>query len=405
MEICCSKPKILMIILDGFSSKYMKKDMCPNLFNLAKKYYFSKLEPMFGFQGIGAAIFSGASSNITGIFTEFSLQKNVTLVNSGLLRVLMRLTDKIPDDDLCSMTKYMLLKLFGDKRPGISNVIPYQIMSYFSPKIRKEFTEEKSLGNIKTIFDVLREYNMTYELQRPSYRNEIAMINSFATRMKSSKIPDLSVIHICSLDHIGHKYGPYSSEIKYAIKKIDNHITKLIYDRRNIITIIFSDHGLIPVTNYVDLFKILKQLPLKLEKDYLIFLDSTIARFWFFNDYAKNMIRKKLSELRCGNILSKSDMKKLLIDNIGKEYGELFFALKEGYTFFPDFFRKNIPPKGMHGYAFQSYDAPIILIHAENYKDNFKKKECVKFLDITPTLLDLFKLPTLITCEGDSLLQ
>lgn len=397
-----------MIILDGFSSNYMQRDLCPNLYDLSKANYFSKLEPMFGFQGVGAAIYSGASPNTTGVFTEFILQKNEFVAESQLLRAFLRFTDKVPNDRLCANARNILFRILG-KRHGISNVIPSQLLAYFSPKLKDEFTTKNILRHVPTIFDILRENDMSYELQRPAPRLENAAINDIIDRLERRKIPDLTVIHPCSIDLIGHKFGPHSSHIKRTVKKVDQQMYRIIrsigFSSEKILLIILSDHGMSPVTRKYDMLELLDQLSLTGGKDYLVFLDSTMARFWFFNKRARKLIYERLSTLKCGQMLHKSDMKKLGINNIGQEYGELIFALNEGYTIFPDFFRKCNPPKGMHGYAFPVYDSPIMIMYAPIFSGIFKRKRIAKYVDIMPTILEWFDLPIPQTCEGTSLLS
>ncbi len=97
-------------------------------------------------------------------------------------------------------------------------------------------------------------------------------------------------------------------------------------------------------------------------------------------------------------------MQKFGIDKIGREYGDLIFALKDGYTIFPDFFRKYRPPKGMHGYVFPIHDAPIIIIFDPSLSTDFKRKGVVRHIDIMPTILELLHLRVPETCEGESLL-
>ncbi len=399
--------KIILIILDAFSSNYLRRELCPSLYDASRAHYFSEIEPMFGFQGVGAAIYSGASSNTTGVFAEFVLEKNKIITRSRFLKAFTRLADQVPNDNLSTNARNLLFRLLGKKRHGISNVIPPPLLGYFSPKLKKEFTEEESLGGVQTIFDILREHGMSYELQRPSPRSENAVVDDIISRAKKRRIPDLAVVHPCSLDIIGHDFGPTSHDMKHALADIDRQMHRIINSLKSlseeIVTIIMSDHGMNPVNKTIDLRPILSHPSLKIGKDYLVFLDSTMARFWFFNDGARKLICDRLSMLTCGQILNESDMEKLEISNIGYEYGEVIFALNEGYVLFPDFFRKHRPPKGMHGYAFPSYDAPILVIHAPNLSENFRRK-AVRFIDVAPTVLELLNLPLPPTCEGCSLL-
>lgn len=398
--------KVLLLILDGFSSKFLEKNICPNLYKIAQQEYYSPIQPLFGFQGIGAAIFSGASMNTTGVFTEYVLKSsNHTL--SPLFQMILKATDYIPNDWLCAVSRHQLCKLFG-VHGGVSNVMPSRFFKYFSPKLTKPLYAPNSLGKILTIFDVLRLNGLTYFYSMPSLHSESFVFNEIIRGIKRRALPNLTVVHFCSLDIAGHDFGPNSRRVFSVLQELDLRMALLyrhVKTSRDSVTVItISDHGMIPVKNYINIMYLLKNLPLAMEKDYLVFLDSTVARFWFFKENAKKLITDRLLALRCGKILDAADMKKLRIDKLGLEYGELFFALNEGWVFHPDFFRKYRIPKGMHGYAFSSYDAPIFIAFSSQTGLEFKKKrDYVEFMDIMPTILDLLNLPIPATCEGVSL--
>lgn len=403
----CLKEKVLLIIIDGFSSKYLQKHLCPNLHKIAQQNYYSQLQSLFGFQGIGAAIFSGASMNSTGVFTEFALQNNEPSSPSPLVQSLLKITDYIPNDWLCPVSRQLLYRLFGKHERGISNVIPSKLLKYFSPKLAKPFYAENSLGKISTIFDVLRLNDLPYFYNMPSTRSENILFNRILQGVKSSNLPNLTVIHPCSLDIIAHHFGPDSPQVRCALKEIDSKMFNLYQSvqlsHEQITVIIMSDHGMTPISNQVDIMGIMKDLPIDLGKDYLFFLDSTIARFWFFNEKTKKLVSDRLSSLSCGKILDASDMKMLGINEIGPEYGELFFAMNERWVIYPDFFRKHRPPMGMHGYAFSTFDTPILIAYSSNSKIVFNRRNNVRFIDVMPSILDLIGLQVPKTCEGASL--
>jgi len=398
---------VLLIIIDGFSSKYLQKDLCPNLHKIAQQNYYSQLEPLFGFQGIGAAIFSGASINTTGVFTEFVFQNNEPASQPPLVQSFLKITDHIPNDWLCSVSRQLLYRLFGKHERGISNVIPSKLLKYFSPKLAKPLYAANSLGRVSSIFDVLRINNIPYFYRMPSTRSEKVLFNSILQGIKNSDLPNLTVIHPCSLDLIAHNFGPGSPQVRCALKEIDSqmfNLHQLVQLSDEPITIvIMSDHGMTPISHQADITGVLRNLPIDLGKDYLFFLDSTVARFWFFNEKAKKLVSERLSSLRCGKILDTSDMRMLGINEIGPEYGELFFAMKERYIVYPDFFRKHRPPMGMHGYAFSTFDTPILIAYTSNATIDFKRSNNVRFIDVMPSILELLGLPVPKTCEGASL--
>ncbi len=162
--------------------------------------------------------------------------------------------------------------------------------------------------------------------------------------------------------------------------------------------------GMAPVTGYLDVMKLLKRLPLSPGKDYLAFLDSTMARFWFFNDKAKTRIKEEFSQIEQGRFLTPNDLHRFHIDKLGKEHGEAIFVVDEGIGIHPDFFHRCRRPKGLHGYAFPHHDSPVLIISSPG--SELRKKETpVEFIDLMPTVLGMLGLPVPSTCEGTSLLR
>jgi hypothetical protein len=99
--------------------------------------------------------------------------------------------------------------------------------------------------------------------------------------------------------------------------------------------------------------------------------------------------------LKVGQLLSIKDKIKLGINEIGMEYyGEEIFAAKEYYVFFPEFYHTRSPPKGMHGYAYNSYDMPICIMYGKASNNNMTK-QIASFIDLPLIILSLLNLPNL----------
>jgi hypothetical protein len=85
--------------------------------------------------------------------------------------------------------------------------------------------------------------------------------------------------------------------------------------------------------------------------DYLAVYDSTMARFWFFNEEARLAINTCLRRQNCGRLLCDAELNDLGIYFPDRRYGESIFLLNSGYMFFhSDFHSGNWLPTGMHGY-------------------------------------------------------
>jgi predicted AlkP superfamily pyrophosphatase or phosphodiesterase len=114
---------------------------------------------------------------------------------------------------------------------------------------------------------------------------------------------------------------------------------------------IFSDHGMTPIGHHFDLVKEVESLHLKMPRDYLAVYDSTMGRFWFFSDRARNQVIELLRNLPCGRILSEDELQELGILFPDRRYGEVIFLLRPGWLMtHSNFNGHSWRPKGMHGY-------------------------------------------------------
>jgi hypothetical protein len=114
---------------------------------------------------------------------------------------------------------------------------------------------------------------------------------------------------------------------------------------------VISDHGMTPVQHHFDLVGEIETLGLKMPGDYLAIYDSTMARFWFFNDKARQSVRDCLDRLSCGRVLPDEELGQLGVFFEDRRFGELIFLLHPGWLVSKgDFNGRGWMPIGMHGY-------------------------------------------------------
>ena len=104
------------------------------------------------------------------------------------------------------------------------------------------------------------------------------------------------------------------------------------------------------LTEEIDIQKQLNEVNLKYGVDYLSFLDSTMARFWYYSDQSRTQIREILSKCDQVDLLSDETLKSWGVYYSDKKYGEDIFLTKPGIQITPsDMGAKSLP--GMHGYT------------------------------------------------------
>lgn len=396
---------VVMIWLDAFSSRYLDPQKTPFISELYRSGLHTYLESLFAFSGVGVSALTGTRINTHKVWSDCILRKSKG--PPSIFKWLLRLCDKIPDDILSQYAGNIIRRIFR-YNPGIPNLIPVELVDFFDTKEEKRLTDENPVRGITTLFDQLRECKVKY-LTTGLYES---ILERWIVRKALKAIAQdyrFILLKLGSLDRLGHKYGPESKEVTSKLGEIDRMVREVV--ERGVESgasahfVIFSDHGMTPITKHVNLMKILEGLPVKMRQDYIVFLNSTVASFWFNNERAKELIVEELETIEEGIILDNAKLKELEIDEIGSEYGDLLFALKAGNVFFPDFYRKRKPPKGMHGYAFSTYDKPPFIIYSPDTSYKLQPGVKAELIDVMPTILDLLALPVPATCEGKSLLK
>ena len=400
---------IVMMLIDAFSNDYLSKEDTPFLYSMANNGYHYQIDSLFAYRGIEATIFSGVSPNIHKIWTEFCLKSDVTnekkeKMKYSIFKKVITIVDAISNDRLSGVSRYVYHKYILRSGMHMTNLIPVDISEHFETSQPYIF-KPNALGEIPTLFDIFRENNNNFIfLAAPITKGDNDALNKTLYTINKENY-NFWFMKFGSLDPLGHKFGPRSEELKKGLKRVDFMVEQVV-DKfqakyRDPIFIILSDHGMTEVKKTINVMHELEGLNLSMPKDYIMFLDSTMARFWFFNQKARIKIMDKLSDIQDGYILDNSNLEQLGIDKVGYRYGEEIFALEEGYTISPDFFRRGSPPKGMHGHAFES-DNPILIISSP--KIDLKRRKKVRFVDLVPTVLDLMGLHISHLCGGSSLL-
>jgi predicted AlkP superfamily pyrophosphatase or phosphodiesterase len=157
------------------------------------------------------------------------------------------------------------------------------------------------------------------------------------------------------MDMFLHMHCNEPDAIANRLKWYDRQLRRVFEAAREIdpeatMTVI-SDHGMTPVEHHYDVVGKIESLGLKMPSDYLAVYDSTMARFWFFNDAARKSVHDCLASLACGRILQDEELRKLGVFFPDQRFGELIFLLDPGWLVSKgDFNGKGWMPLGMHGY-------------------------------------------------------
>jgi hypothetical protein len=229
--------------------------------------------------------------------------------------------------------------------------IPFKHISLY------DFTEKKSplkpggMNRGPNIFDFLTRRHIPYFASDPD-STERQNLDVLKEKITGSEI-DFAFMYWPGLDGLLHAVGNQSPEIPAKLRHYDKWIQELLnhakYHYREIHLYVFSDHGMANCDEHLDLRSKVEALPYQLGKDYAVVYDSTMARFWFFNDRARQAITQLLNQTPQGRILPDGELAEMKTLFEDRYFGELIYLVKEGVLIVPSHMGER-PIRAMHGY-------------------------------------------------------
>jgi len=220
-----------------------------------------------------------------------------------------------------------------------------------------DFTEKKSplqprgMNRGENIFDTLESQGTPYFVSDPAATEE-GNLAALSDRIAKKDL-DFAFLYWPGLDGLLHRVGNDSPEVPAKLRVYEQWIDQLHclglehYDEVRLH--VFSDHGMANCDIHLDLKATIDALPLAFGKDYSVVYDSTMARFWFFNDEARRLITAALGEVSEGRIMPDDELRGLRAHFDDGQFGELIFLVQEGVLIVPSHMGER-PIRAMHGY-------------------------------------------------------
>ncbi|MHA1377720.1 MAG: alkaline phosphatase family protein [Candidatus Helarchaeota archaeon] len=408
--------KIVMIMLDALGYDKISKDDSPFLYQLAEKSINARIKPLLAYRGIEPTIFSGLYPDKHRIWLDYIYDpKNSPFrwTYNPFVILLHHFVKKIPNLHLKKLITSPICyttKLIGqfNQFPRTS-LIPWNLLKNYNVSMNKSIIEKHTLGKISTLFDLLRINNLNFNfINFPNVHSDRDTMRVFRNTVSKKKIYNFNLLRFFDLDTIGHEFGPNSLEFKNFLRRTDGFVEEIYnsYEKidENIVFLIISDHGCVEINRILNIFYYLGQIDLNLGKDYQIFVDSTMIRFYTKKIRTQNLLKSKLSEIPYGHFITNEEKKQLHIPDID-EYGDLIFLVESGTLILPNFYQGTKVIKGMHGYipTNSQLDA-LFILNCMNFT-NKKIESKIEFVDILPTILDMLKLNQKIPMDGTSLIN
>ena len=406
--------------MDAMRSDYISKTNTPFLWKCSKEgEYYKKVIPHFGYCE-RTEIFTGQTPEESGYFTAIGYDPgNSPFRNVRFLNVLGSLEEFVPKN----------IKLFGLNDKGLGyrifrklvnrwiiretngisgQQIPIQLLKYWNLTEDKIDHRDIKAFQVPSIFSLLTNENKSFyydsftALNLPSSGSDTDRME-MVMKDKILNNNNFYLVYISLPDYYGHNFGPESVETKNALLTLDcnlkKYTSKLLNIDPNCNFIYLGDHGMAAVNIYfnaeIEILEIARKCQLKLKKDFIYFLDSTLVRLWFFSEKAKTIFKNNLENsiefLNNGIFINDEIAKKEKIPLMDERYGDLIWWANTGTLVFPDYFHRVKKYKGMHGYDPQKIENQgTCIIYGKEI--NYKEVESIHLTDVFDILKKTLKI-------------
>ncbi len=229
--------------------------------------------------------------------------------------------------------------------------IPFQFISLFDFTEKKNPLEPGGMNRGANIFDWLKSRQIAYHVSAPT-TNEPENLAKLIVDVEAERI-NFAFLYWPNLDGLLHRVGNQSAEVPGKLRGYEPMIDQLLQVANEhyaeVRLYIFSDHGMANCDELLDLKARVDALDVRMQEDYAVVYDSTMARFWFFNGRARLQITECLRQVTQGRILPDDELKQMRTFFADRYFGELIFLVKEGVLIVPSHMGAR-PIRAMHGY-------------------------------------------------------
>ena len=381
--------KKFVIIIDALKDVTAFKDS-----EIFKEYKQNTILPPFSFKP-EASFLTGYPPEKTDSGTMYIMDKKSSYFKNIFF------TRFLPEkpDILRKVIKVLLLRYLKFVKKINSNkkidfgFIPFKLLSNFA--LSNDFNLFDSNCNFKydTVFNKLKSKDKKYlYVGEPFISGKLENVRE---NLSTSELDNNNIffIYITDLDTIGHEFGGNSKEYSQQLSKTINYLEEIaVYLKRKSLIyefLIFGDHGMVDIKRTINIEKKIKQTNLKINRDYMYFLDSTLARFWFRNEQVKQKIKDSISNDKYGSWISNEEKTEYQINFQHDKFGEEIWWASGGTLISPNFWQGTNFIKGMHGYKDEVKENNTMVLYK---KDDNLSYDAISMTEINKLLIEFLEL-------------
>lgn len=251
-----------------------------------------------------------------------------------------------------------LLKECGRHVLGLGSLfeccVSPRFLPYFDWVEKKNVYAPGGISGAPSIFDSFEAKGVRYRAYSYHSGSDAELFDAVCRHLRQKRA-SFYFVYLSELDEFFHHHCTEPEKIQRKLTWYDGEVRKLfrlaLEADPGARLAVASDHGMAPVREHFDLMGGIEDLGLAMPNDYLAVYDSTMARFWFFKQSARDAIAGYLAKQTCGRILSEEELKTEGVLFEDRRYGQTIFLLNPGCMMGrSDFNNRGWNPSGMHGF-------------------------------------------------------
>ena len=340
--------KLLLLYLDAWPFRYADV-LLREVRSVDPRAVCARLVPVFGYTDcFKVSMLTGMCPDEQGYWVSYMFS------NSGKPRPIPKVFSTLLDSSILPikgirfiLNRFIAIHMFHVKtwgnisEQGIKTEYPFM-----------EIDRCLRAKRFRTLFSELESRGIRYSvLEDRFYGHKLDVFaKTVAEHMTRN---DVVLAYIDEPDFWGHRHGvedPNYIDLLKWLSGIVKHLIKLAINR-GFSYLMFSDHGMTTVKDYIDLYGLVLKDP-DYGKTYVVGIDATFFRIFYLDSYkrdshvlskVKKLLRSKASLLR------EKDFRRYRLP-LDRRYGDEVYTLHEGVVFYPNFF-SWLKPRGMHAYS------------------------------------------------------
>ena len=226
-----------------------------------------------------------------------------------------------------------------------------------------------------SIFDLLASSGNSYKAYCYHDGTDQQLLASIEADLRTGG-PKFYFLYLAELDYYLHLHADDRAGVAGVLEKYSAaiaHLHEVAVETYGAADIhVFGDHGMAPTVATVNIQAMLAPLPISSPADYLCLLDSTMARFWFFSERARELVTAALKDVDGGKWLDPGDLKDLHSWFPDGKYGEKIFLTEPGTVIAPSHMGERAMA-GMHGFLPSAPHSRSGFVSSVDYGDSIKQ--------------------------------